>query len=142
MYADEIETQQHRGCTDEVWRKAAIRVLQQVTLDTPKGPHTIESGADLAELLDVLYTACFIVIAYLVGPRASEILQLQAGCLQPFTSDDSGGDTPDAIIVGAIFKYRASIWMVGSRQSRWQGITRPHDHAVVDCRWQALCSVL
>ncbi len=39
-------------------------------------------------------------------------------------------------------EYRASIWMVGSRQSRWQGITRPHDHAVVDCRWQALCSVL
>src|SRR5271155_3919146 len=38
--------------------------------------------------------------------------------------------------------YRASIWMVGSRQSRWQGITRLHDHAVVDCRWQALCSVL
>jgi integrase len=126
MYADEIETQQHRGCTDEVWRKAAIRVLQQVTLDTPKGPHTIESGADLAELLDVLYTACFIVIAYLVGPRASEILQLQAGCLQPFTSDDSGGDTPDAIIVGAIFKREAAYH---GRRHQWM-TPPPAAHAI------------
>src|ERR1700720_625136 len=38
--------------------------------------------------------------------------------------------------------YRASIWMGGSRQSRWEGMTRPDDHAVVDCRWQALSSVL
>jgi hypothetical protein len=108
MYADEIETRQHRCCTSEVWRKAAIRLLQKVTLDTPKGPHRIESGADLAELLELLYIACFVVISYLVGPRASEILQLQTGCLQPFGADDSAGDTPIAMIVGAIFKREAA----------------------------------
>jgi len=123
MYAREIETQQHRGCSAEVWRKSAIRVLQQVTLDTPKGPHTIESGADLAELLDVLYTACFIVISYLVGPRASEILQLQSGCLQPFGADDSGGDTPVAMIVARSSSARRLI-MVGIT-SGWHLHRRP-----------------
>ncbi|WP_299109921.1 integrase [uncultured Bradyrhizobium sp.] len=29
-----------------------------------------------------LYEACFVVIAYLVGPRASEILSLEAGCIE------------------------------------------------------------
>ncbi len=126
MYAKEIETQQRRGCSAEVWRKSAIRVLQQVTLDTPKGPHTIKSGADLAELLDVLYTACFIVISYLVGPRASEILQLQSGCLQPFGADDSGGDTPVAMIVGAIFKREAAYH---GRHHRWVAPS-PAAHAI------------
>jgi len=48
--------------------QAAARALQQVTLDTVKGAHTIKSAAELARLIDVLYTACFVVIAYLVGP--------------------------------------------------------------------------
>lgn len=29
-----------------------------------------------------LYDACFVVIAYLIGPRASEILSLEAGCIE------------------------------------------------------------
>ncbi|MGJ7497908.1 hypothetical protein ACSFA8_22900 [Variovorax sp. RT4R15] len=37
---------------------------------------------DLAQLIDMLYAACFVVISYLVGPRASEILHLEAGCVQ------------------------------------------------------------
>jgi integrase len=55
----------------------------------------------------VLYTACFVVIAYLVGPRASEILQLQTGCVQPLAPQDSG-DTGFAAIVRAIFKREAA----------------------------------
>jgi hypothetical protein len=38
--------------------------------------------------------------------------------------------------------YRASIWMAAARQSGWQRITRHQEHAAVDCRWQALISVL
>jgi hypothetical protein len=37
--------------------------------------------------------------------------------------------------------YRAAIKLAGTRQSRWQGITRHQDHAADDCRWQALLSV-
>jgi len=54
--------------------------------------------------LDLLYTACFVVISYLVGPRASEVLQLQSGCVQPIGSADGAGDSGLAMIVGAIFK--------------------------------------
>jgi hypothetical protein len=34
--------------------------------------------------------------------------------------------------------YRAAINLAGTRQSRWQRITRHLDHAADDCRWQAL----
>jgi len=108
IYANVVNEIQRRGHTDEVWRKAAIAALQQVTLNTAKGPHTILSGADLAQLLDVLYTACFIVIAYLVGPRASEILQLRTGCLRPLVTDQSGAVDAPAAIQGAIFKREAA----------------------------------
>lgn len=126
IYTNEVATQQYRGYTPEVWRTTAIRALQQVTLNTLKGPHTIESGADLAALLDVLYTACFIVISYLVGPRASEILQLQTGCLQPFTSDGAAADTPVAMIVGAIFKREA---VYHGRHHQWVA-PPPAAHAI------------
>jgi hypothetical protein len=37
-------------------------------------------------------------------------------------------------------RYRAAIKLAGTRQSRWQRITRHQDHAADDCRWQALLS--
>ena len=108
LYASSVAAAQRRAVTDEVWRKEGIRALRRITLVTPKGPHTIASGADLAALLNVLYIACFVVISYLVGPRASEILQLQTGCVQPLTSDGAPSDTPIAVISGAIFKREAA----------------------------------
>jgi hypothetical protein len=108
IYAATVADARRRCQTDEVWRKAAIRALRQITLITAKGPSTLRSGAHLAQLLDVLYTACFVVISYLVGPRASEVLQLHSGCVQPLASQDSAGDTGFAVIVGAIFKREAA----------------------------------
>jgi hypothetical protein len=108
IYARTVAAVQRRGHTEEVWRQAAALALQRITLSTAKGPHTIQSAADLAQLLDVLYTACFIVIVYLVGPRASEILHLQAGCVQPVSSPELAGDEGLAMIVGAIFKREAA----------------------------------
>jgi integrase len=108
IYAETVAAVQERGHTAEVWRKAAIRVLGGVTLRRADGAYAIRSGAHLARLLNVLYTACFIVIAYLVGPRASEILQLRAGCLQPLGTDDASCDSGLAVIVGAIFKREAA----------------------------------
>lgn len=108
IYATTVAAVQRRGHTAEVWRQATAHALQRVTLQTANGPHPIASAADLARLLDVLYTACFVVISYLVGPRASEVLQLQTGCVRPLAPEDSGGDPGLAVIVGAIFKREAA----------------------------------
>ena len=108
IYAATVAAVQRRGHTAEVWRQATTHALQHITLQTPKGPHTIASAADLGRLLDVLYTACFVVISYLVGPRASEVLQLQSGCVRPLATEDADGDHGLAVIVGAIFKREAA----------------------------------
>jgi integrase len=104
VYAATVTAVQQRGHTAEVWRQATTLALKRITLQTPKGPHTIASGAELGRLLDLLYAACFVVISYLVGPRASEVLQLQTGCVLPITGADGTGDPSLATIVGAIFK--------------------------------------
>ena len=59
----------------------------------------------------MLYAACFVVIAYLVGARGSEILRLKAGCVK---RRDPGYDSM-TVIVGAIFK----------KQPEYHG--RPHE---------------
>lgn len=107
IYATTVAAVQRRGHTAEVWRKATRRVLQRVILVTPRGPHPIESAADLARLINVLYTACFVVISYLVGLRASEILQLRVGCVRSLPSDEHAADSGLTAIVGAIFKREA-----------------------------------
>ena len=43
-------------------------------------------------LADRIYDACFVVIAYLVGARVSEILGLQVGCIEQHPVSD-GGET-------------------------------------------------
>jgi len=56
----------------------------------------------LAFMLDRLGDACFVVIAYLVGARASEILGLQEGCLERRAADGDGEDY--VYLVGTITK--------------------------------------
>ncbi|HEX7857669.1 MAG TPA: integrase, partial [Sphingobium sp.] len=56
----------------------------------------------LAFMLDRLGDACFIVIAYLVGARASEILRLEEGCLERRVVD--GGEEEHVYLVGTITK--------------------------------------
>ena len=56
--------------------------------------------------MNVLYCACFIVISYLVGARAAEILQLKVGCLRPLTASDAG-ELTGTVITGAIYKREA-----------------------------------
>jgi hypothetical protein len=102
--ADAVAAAQSRGYDKEVWRNASARALQRIVLDTAKGPYPVKSATELARLLDILYMACFVVISYLVGPRASEVLQLRSGCMQTLGSDPSASDTGLAVIAGAIFK--------------------------------------
>ncbi|QPI75629.1 integrase (plasmid) [Sphingobium sp. Cam5-1] len=56
----------------------------------------------LAFMLDRLSDACFVVIAYLVGARASEILRLEEGCLERHAA--GGGGEDHVYLVGTITK--------------------------------------
>lgn len=90
-------------CRGKTWRRSvAFTTLPPICIDTPRGPHRIASPDALGTLIDLLYGACFIVISYLVGPRVSEILGLEAGCVQAFAAPGSASDI--ALIVGAIYK--------------------------------------
>ena len=108
VYASVYTQARRRGCTSsEVWRKQGARALEHITLNTHRGAHPIDSPAELARLLHVLYVACFILISYLVGARASEILQLRVGCLKPLSADGEA-DAGLTVIRGAIFKREAA----------------------------------
>src|SRR3546814_14940270 len=56
----------------------------------------------LTFMLDRLGDACFVVIAYLVGARASEILRLEEGCLERRAADGDGEE--HVYLVGTITK--------------------------------------
>jgi integrase len=62
----------------------------------------VTSTKTVRHLVDRLYDACFVVIAYLVGARASEILGLQLGCVQYHPS--AAGDEQFAYLAGRIYK--------------------------------------
>jgi len=62
----------------------------------------VTSTKQLRVLIDRLYDACFIVVAYLVGARVSEILGLQHGCIEWHPS--SGGSEEFAYLAGRIYK--------------------------------------
>jgi len=88
-------------------QQAAIRLLREISIDTPRGPFRIESSIGLWKLIELLYGACFVLISYLVGPRVSELLHLKAGCVQPFTGPGPDPSTAVAVITGAIFKHES-----------------------------------
>ena len=87
---------------------------------TPAGeerPWRTESVADLAAvhfLMSRLYDACFVVIAYLVGARVSEILGLKTGCIVEHPS--AGGIEAFAYLSGRIYKTADG---PGGRPHRW-----------------------
>lgn len=110
VYAEAMASAAQRGCGDDACTNAANRALKQALVGQYKGANTIRTVDDLASVIDMLYAACFVVISYLVGPRASEILRLCVGCVQ-----HRGNDGTVAVIAGAIFK----------KQPEYHG--RPHE---------------
>jgi len=66
------------------------------------GSEPVTSTKQLRHRLDRVYDACFIVIAYLVGARLSEIAALTAGCIESHPSAD--GQERFAYLVGRIWK--------------------------------------
>jgi integrase len=96
-----IAVTQHHRRPARLDRVATVGALRARVIQTPRGSHRIATVAEFARLVDMLYAACFTVIAYLVGPRVSEILHLQSGCVRP------RADGGDAVIAGAIFKLES-----------------------------------
>jgi integrase len=89
---------------------AALRALRHISIETPRGAQKILTIPDLSYLVDRLYAACFIVISYLVGPRASEVLHLHAGCVQSRAMPGSSGETELVVMVGTIFKHEVDYY--------------------------------
>lgn len=105
VYATAMATASQCGYGLNACTNAATRALQEAAARQPESAWTPRTVADLAHRIDMLYAACFVVISYLVGPRASEILQLQAGCVQ--TRGNAHDNDAITVIVGAIFKAQA-----------------------------------
>lgn len=70
--------------------------------EVPWHPAPIASTKTVRQLADRLYDACFVVIAWLVGARISEILGLEAGCIEHHPS--GAGDERIAYLAGRIYK--------------------------------------
>ncbi|MGV0821196.1 integrase [Martelella sp. AMO21009] len=67
----------------------------------------VTSTKQIRYLADRIYDACFVVIAYLVGARVSEILGLQVGCIEQHPSGD--GSESFTYLAGRIYKTARGI---------------------------------
>ena len=95
---------------------AAARSFRFATLpgeDGPWEPHPLASTKRLRYLIDRVIDACFVLVAWLVGPRISEIAGLQIGCIEERPAAD-GAETY-AYLVGRIWKTAGP----GGRAHRW-----------------------
>ncbi|UXS49652.1 integrase [Agrobacterium tumefaciens] len=70
--------------------------------DAPWHDAPVTSTKQVRYLCDRIYDACFVVIAYLVGARVSEILGLQVGCIEQHPAGD--GSESFAYLIGQIYK--------------------------------------
>lgn len=78
------------------------------TIDGEEAPWhpPLRRTMDLRLLINRIHEACFITIAYLVGARVSEILTLEANCIEEHPSAD--GSEAFAYLRGRIFKTAAN----------------------------------
>ncbi len=75
--------------------------------DVPWHEAPITSTKQVSYLIDRIYDACFIVVAYLIGARISEIMGLHAGCIESHPSAD--GSENFSYLVGRIYKTARGI---------------------------------
>jgi integrase len=108
VFAKTIAQAQQEGTSKHLLTVTAAHALQEWGRAHPGDDMpAIVSTNDLMQRVDMLYAACFVVIAYLVGARVSEILHLRVGCVQGRTGDSGSSDDTDSSIVGTIFKGEA-----------------------------------
>ena len=70
--------------------------------DAPWHAAPVNSTKQVRYLVDRIYDACFVVIAYLIGARVSEIIGLQVDCIEQHPSGDGSERFP--YLVGRIYK--------------------------------------
>lgn len=111
---DEALAAGHKG----QWaRDRACRAVRGFTFSTlpdeegPWHPDPISGTRQVGFLVDRLYDAAFIVIAYLVGMRVSEILGLQFGCVE--RARLPGGSEEHTFVKGYTYKGGSP------RKTRW-----------------------
>ena len=108
VFAKAIAQAQQEGTSRHLLTQAAAKALQEWGRCHRVGDMpAIASTNDLMQRVDMLYAACFVVIAYLVGPRVSEILHLRVGCVHGRSGDSANSDDAVSSIVGTIFKGEA-----------------------------------
>ena len=122
VYADAVAPAEARGFSSNAWTNTATRALQRAALTIPGTDRSLTTVRDLARAIDMLYAACFVVIAYLIGARGSEILRLKAGCVAHRGADQD----PITFIIGAIFK----------KEPEYHG--RPHEWVAPPAAVQAI----
>jgi integrase len=83
----------------------ALEALARINISTPWGIQRIFRIQDMRDSIDMLYAACFVVIAYLVGPRVNELLHLRAGCVVSRATHGVKGTREIAVMMGTIFKH-------------------------------------
>lgn len=127
-----------RGLRWQDYRRRVLCDVQMRSIRLLGNSKIIDDLGELSTLISLLYSACFVVISYLVGPRASEILAFQAGCIRPMIADEIRGSGELAVIVGSIFKHERSYY---GRTHEWvapppvihaisilEALSEPHRH--------------
>jgi hypothetical protein len=112
-----------RGVPWDSCRQAVLEAVQSRSIHLPSGDRTVQDLAEVSTLTSLLYSACFVVIAYLVGARVSEIVRLEAGCIRAVNPD---GNQDLAVIVGSIYKHETGY---GGRTHEWV-VPPPAIHAI------------
>jgi integrase len=102
----------YQGALDQGWQHhaarrvacASARTFEFATLDNEEAPWHAPavSTKRVRFLVERIYDACFVTIAYLVGARVSEIISLEVGCIERHASAD--GSETFAYLCGRIYK--------------------------------------
>lgn len=104
------EERRARGITRRSVRQPVLKLIAAFEFtrldgeDSPWHPPIIGTK-QVRFLVDRIYEACFVVISYLVGARVSEILALEADCIEQRISAD--GTETFSYLRGRIFKTAA-----------------------------------
>jgi len=109
-YTQTVARVRRRGLGKNRCNDISTQALRQLTICTPRGPCRIDSLSVFAQLTDMLYAACFVVITYLMGPRVSELMHLQAGCVRPLKKNGAQASTDLAVVAGTIFKQETDYY--------------------------------
>ena len=105
-----------RGLSWNDYREQVLHAVQTRTIRLPDHSKVIDDLVELSTFISLVYSACFVVISYLVGSRVSEILAFRAGCIRPMTADEVRGSGELAVIVGSIFKHESGYY---GRTHKW-----------------------